>query len=264
MQRIALLLLTALLFSSIAYNQRRLQVVTSAQDWAPETITLNGKVIIAYNDDDHLLIYDDDSITTRYYPTIGGVPLRYHTYDKTSLFRSEIFMSLIDRGTRYLYRFNGTAFRDITIPGRIVSNCIVFGDNLYVLSEIDSRVTLFRYNGSTVAEIPTVELPPSRRYTVFVGNNYLYLHAHGFSTFELDVLKRFNGTTTSTIPYTDLGGGLREVHPVGETGRVYFVFEQRIVYFDGTIATEIYDLIAGSILRELFGGMNCILFHRTR
>ena len=54
MQRITLLLLTALLFSSIAYNQRLLQVLTDAPGSLPETVALNGNVIILGGD-----AYDD-------------------------------------------------------------------------------------------------------------------------------------------------------------------------------------------------------------
>jgi hypothetical protein len=237
MQRITLLLLTALLVSSIAYNQRLLQVLTDANDSHPETVALNGNVIILGGDG--MTIYDDETIVTRNYPNVGGVRLRGIYFGKTPLFRSEIYLTLANGDIRYLYRFNGTVFRRMTIPGTIVSSAIVFGDNLYILSQVDDIIKLFRYDGSTVTEIAGTALPITYGYKMFVGNNYLYLIAQGFDSREPSMAKRFNGITTSTIPYADFYGTLKDVLAIGETGRVYFIINSHIVYFDGTVATEI-------------------------
>ncbi len=237
MQRITLLLLTALFFSSVAYNQRLLQVLTDAPDSYPETFALNGNVIMVHSDG--LKIFDDETIVTRNYPNVGGVRLRFTNLGKSPLFRSEIYMILSNDDIRYVYRFNGTVFRRIAFPGTMVSSCIVFGDNLYVLSQVDGIIKLFRYNGSTISEIPGTSLPVTYGYKMFVGNNYLYLIAQGFDAREPSMAKRFNGISTTTIPYSDFYGTLKDVLAIGETGRVYFIINSVIVYFDGTVATEI-------------------------
>ena len=190
-----------------------------------------------------MTIYDDETIVTRNYPNVGGVRLRPYTVGKTPVYRSEIYMTLSNGDIRYVYRFNGTVFRRIAVPGSMVSNCIVFGDNLYVLSQVGDIVKLFRYNGSTVTEIPGTALPVTYGYKMFVGNNYLYLFAQGFDSREPSMAKRFNGITTSTIPYADFYGTLKDVLAIGETGRVYFIINSLIVYFDGTVATEINNSV---------------------
>jgi len=241
MQRITLLLLTALLFSSIAYNQRLLQVLTDAPSSQPETVALNGDIIILQGEG--VKIYDDETLVTRPYPTVGGARLRGFYFGKAPVFRSEIYLILGNDDTRYVYRFNGTVFRRISVPGTMVTNCVVLGENLYVLSQVGDIVKLFRYNGSTVSEMPGAELPITANYKMFVGNNYLYLFAQGYYAGDPNVAKRFNGSTASTIPYTDLYGTIKDVLAIGETGRVYFFINSLIVYFDGTVATEINNSV---------------------
>jgi hypothetical protein len=235
--------LLAVLLSFVAHAQRFLSTELDPFESNMQTGVLANKVIIAPNSQRSLRSYSDVSFSSFTYPTVSGIPLKFNTYNNPLVnFNLGLYFSL--NGTSgstsvvYLYRFSGSIFTRVVLPGPVWSNCIVYSGNLYFLCNVSGTVTLYRYNGSAATAIASV--PNSTTYKLLVAGSYLYIAGHGLATGTTKFIRRYNGTSVFSLPYSGPGTAVQDAYSVPGTTRVYFTSHERIIYYNGTTVSEVF------------------------
>ncbi len=261
MLRYSFLLCLAVLSLFVASAQRNLETVRDAVNGQAQTVKYNGKILIAGDHDGFMLSYDDVAFTTLTYPTVGGTTLEFHTIkNPLTIYNSAVFFSLKPTTSgsleSYLFRYNGFTFTRITIPGNIISSCIVFADNLFFISRVGTTAKLFRFNG-TVSEVGGGTLPSSAGYELNSSGGFLYISGIQSTTpgsGTVNFIKRYNGSSFFTIPYTGPATNIDEIFSVPGTFRVYFTSHERIVYYDGSTVRQVYfntgEVVRGKMWRN--------------
>jgi hypothetical protein len=156
-------------------------------------------------------------------------------------FRSSLYFILEKTSTanKYLFRFDGSAFHQLLLPGIPVSDPVIFEDNLYVLIQVGRVVKLFGFDGVSLREVAFSEIPMTRTYRLFVAGQYLYLTGNGNPTAQPSTVKRFDGSRFFTLPPF---GGILEIVAIPGTDRIYVnILNQRVLYFDGSVLRIIYE-----------------------
>lgn len=235
--------LLAILLSFSVNAQRFLATVLDPVEPGMQTAVLANKVIIAPNAQRSLMSYNDVAFTSFTYPTVSGIPLKFNTHNNPLVnFNSGLFFSL--NGTSgttsvvYLYRFSGSVFTRILLPGPVISNCIVFSGNLYFLCNVSGWRTLYRYDGTTATALGSV--PYSGNYKLLVADRFLYMTGYGTMTGMTNFIHRFDGTSTVVLPYSDAGTYVDEAYAVPGTSNVYFTSHQRIIYYNGSTVAQVF------------------------
>ncbi|MGB8192113.1 MAG: hypothetical protein WCF67_09355 [Chitinophagaceae bacterium] len=249
-----------LLLSSVSVDaQRFLGTVRDPANPSQQDVVFGGKVLIAGNGDVFMLRYDDAGFTQLNYPVIGGTQLKYSTHrNPPVIYGSAVFFVLnitTTTSTTYLYRFAGTIFTRIIVPGNIRSNCIVYAGNLYFISDVSGVNKLFRYNGTTVTEI-SVSIPGNPASTscqLHVSEGFLYISGFGLATGSAKFIKRYNGTSFLTLPYAGAGTNIQDVYGVPGTSNVYFTSHERIIYYNGSTVSEVYFNAGESVAARMWG-----------
>ena len=248
------LLAFALLFSTILSAQRDLEYVADIETHS-STAVLNDRVLVAGNNNTYLEAFSDEYDLTRYnYPLVSGLPLKYANYKRPiAIYNSQAYLVLHNDTERFLYRFNGSTFTRVTIPGTIVGNPVVFGSYLYFLSLSGSTAQLYRYNGTTASAVGSGTIPATRSYELKVAGGYLYLIGQGYYASEPYTVKRYNGSAATTLPHFTFFNGIDEIYQVGSN--VYFIVGgYRIMHYNGSSITTLFDIEGGNINAAIWRG----------
>ncbi len=153
------LLVAALLIAKTLTAQRDLEYVTDITA-ACHTVTLNNRILISGNGNPYIEAFHSEHGMSRYlFPFVDGDRLTYLSRMQPAVYNSRAYYVLWKGADRYLYQFNGNIFTRLTIPGTIVSNPVVFGDNLYFLLQTGSTIQLHLYNGATVSAVTSGTIP---------------------------------------------------------------------------------------------------------
>ena len=259
MRKFLFIIVLTNIFPLTLLAQRTLEVVSEPFDHINISATsISGAVIIAMQSDQYLLKYNDFSLSRYNYPIVAGSRLSYSRSNPLVTYRSSAYIILNGGGNSFLYAFNGGRFSRISVPGNIVSNAVVYADNLYVLSRDRSLVKLYRYNGASIVEVPTAILPVGGFYELQVEDNSLFMLGMRFPGALNYAVKRYDGTSVFTYPYFEFPIGIKKILPVPGTSSVYFVldiiFGRRIVYFNGSRITRLFDGPADHIEAAMFRG----------
>jgi hypothetical protein len=244
MRRIITLLFPIIALSAVVNAQRLIETVRDPANNSQQNTAFGGRVLIAGNSDTFLLAYNDASFSRYVYPVVSGTRLKFYTTRNPLVnYKSAVYF-LLSKTTAptasYLYRFTGSSFTNIPVPGTIVHGCIVYGDNLYFLSIVSGVTKLFRYNGASVSEVAGSTMPNSTRYALHVTEGYLYVSGHQYHTGTVNFIKRFNGSSFFTLPYSG-PADVEKAYGVPGTTRVYFsVNRERIIYYNGSTVTQVY------------------------
>lgn len=256
MPRIILSLL-ALIVSITVKSERILQTVRDPANPQQQNAVLGGKIRIAGNSDIYMLTYDDVSFTQTNYPIVGGVQMRFDTYNNPLVhYNLALFFSLSTTvgspTSRWVYRYNGSSFTRITHPGNVIGNCIVYGSYLYFMSNVSGTVRLYRYNGSVVTEVTGASIPLSRGYQLFVAEGFLYMTGSSNYTGEVNFIRRYNGTSFLTLPWSTSGTNVQNVYGVPGTNRVYFTSHERILYYNGSSVSQVFFNTGESVIARMW------------
>ena len=246
MRRIITALIIATICNSSAKSERILETVLDPANPQHQNAAYLGRVLIASHGDPFLLNYDDVTFTRIDYPIVSGLQLRFDSYWNPLVhFESAIFFVLGPTPgvytPRYLYRFTGAStFTRIAITGNIVSNCIVYGRQLYFLSDVSGTIRLFRYSGGVVTEVTGAAIPSSTDYRLHATGGNLYITGSAYYTGTSNFIRRYNGTSFLTLPWSDPGTSADQVLGVPGTSRVYFISHERILYYNGTTVRQVF------------------------
>jgi hypothetical protein len=244
MRQIITLLFPIIALTGVVKGQRLIETVLDPANSQQQNTVFGGRVLIAGQSDTFLLAYNDASFTRYNYPVISSSRLRFNTSKNPLVnYKSAVYFGLL-RGTTvvttYLYRFTGSSFTNIPIPGNLVGGCIVYGENMYFLCMVSGVVKLFRYNGATVSEVAGSSMPNAGGYALHVTEGYLYISGYQYYTGTFNFIKRFNGSSFFTLPYSGPAANVENAYGVPGTTRVYFSSRERIIYFNGTSVTQVY------------------------
>lgn len=234
--------------SLASYAQRTLEIV-SPPTYAPHTAaTMKGHCYFIDNTHNHALSrYDGINITDFSFPSRDGVPLvlaRGATNRAPLLsYKDDIYIKLRKNAspfTNYLYRFNGISFTEIRLPGDLVSNHVVYQDQLHMMVSIDDHYELVTYNGITVRTVSGSSSPNNIPVHVVTGNRHLYIQSLTSATPDL-YLKRYNGVNIIDLPVTDATNQRISTAIESGTGeQVFFRFSHgKIQFYNGSILTDI-------------------------
>lgn len=244
MRRIIALLFPIIGFSAVVNAQRLIETVRDPANNSQQNTAFLGRVLIAGQSDTFLLAYNDASFTRYVYPVVSGSRLRFHTSKNPLVnYKSAVYF-ILSRGTttpsNYLYRFTGSSFTNIPVPGNVIPGCVLYGDNLFFLSIVSGVTKLFRYNGATVSEIAGSTMPNSAGYALHVTEGYLYVSGFQYYTGTVNFIKRYNGTGFFTLPYSGPAANVDKAYGVPGTTRVYFSSRERIIYYNGSTVTQVF------------------------
>lgn len=247
--------LLAILFSFSVHAQRFLSTVLDPVEPQNQTAVLGGRVFIAGHNLRFMRIYDDVTFSSFTYPTVSGAALKFDTYNNPLVpYASALYFTLNpspgSTGVVYLYRFSGTIFTRITLPGPVASNCIVYSGNLYFIVNNAGTRTLFRYNGTTATAISSV--PTSTTYKLLVAGSYLYIAGHGLATGTTRFIRRYNGVSSITLPYSGPATLVQDAYAVPGTSNVYFTAHERIIYYNGATVTEVFTNTGESVYARMW------------
>jgi hypothetical protein len=248
--------LLAILISFSVHSQRSLATVLDpAVEGNRQSAVLANKVIIATSAQRSLLSYNDVSFTSFTYPTVSGIPLKFDSYNNPLVhFNLGLYFSLYGTsGTTsvvYLYRFSGSTFTRVLLPGPVISNCIFYSGNLYFLCNVSGWRTLYRYDGTTATALGSV--PYTGSYKLLVTGNFLYIAGYGTMTGMAKFIHRFDGTSTVILPYSGAGTLVQDAYGVPGTSRVYFTAHERIVYYNGSTASEVFFNTGESVYARMW------------
>ncbi|HYE55850.1 MAG TPA: hypothetical protein VD996_13450, partial [Chitinophagaceae bacterium] len=252
MLRIIILCLAVLAINSTR-AQRHLETVRSPAGSEQQNTAYNGKILIGVQGESFLLSYDDVSFTSHAFPIVGGSQLRfYNNNNPLTVFQSAVFLRLTtSTGTAsYLYRFNGTSFSRIIIPGNMIANCVVYGTYLYFLSNVSGTIKLYRYNGS-VSEVPA-SLPNAGGHKLHVAGGYLYITGYAISGSTANFIRRYNGSGFLTLPYSGPGTNVSGIYHVPGTVRAYFTSHERILYYDGSTVRQVFYNVGEPVFARMW------------
>lgn len=242
MSKLLILFLGAALCCSTAYAQRYLDYVGNIGE-ASQSIVLNNKVFLAGNNENVLRIFSGASLTTVEYPMVSGTRLQYRSTYQLAVFGGNVYIVLWNATTPYLYRFNGTTFTPVTIPGTMVTGCVNFGSLLYFMSNDAGTIKLFSYNGTAATAVLSATMPVTGGdYDLKAAGDFLYLIGNWPR-----MVKRYNGSAVTTLPSFTFSR-IEQIIPVPGTGNVYFKLNRPgLAYYNGSTVTTIYDAEGGSI-----------------
>jgi len=244
MRRKTAILLVAIISILSANAERILETVLDPANPQQQNVRYEGKVLIAGHNDSYLLSYDDVTFSHISYPLVAGLAMRFDSYrNPLTQFESAIFFALGptpgSASPRYLFKFNGS-FSRIGITGDINSNCIVYGRNLYYLSNVSGTTRLFRYSAGVVTEVVGASIPVSRSYQLLAAQGNLYITGQATTRGTVNFIRRYNGSSFLTLPWTSAGTNADGVFGVPGTNRVYFTSHERILYYNGTSVSEVF------------------------
>lgn len=251
--------LIALVVFSVAVNaQRLIETVLDPANNQQQNTVYNARVLIAGHSDTFLLAYNDESFSRINYPVVSGTRLRFDTYKNPLVnYKSAVYFSL-KRGTttvtRYLYRFSGsTTFSNIPLPGNMTGGCIVYGDNLYFLCLVAGVTKLYRFNGTAVSEVAGSSLPNSSGYALHVTAGFLYISGYASAAGTVNFIKRFNGSSFFTLPYSGPGANVDQAYGIPGSTRVYFTSHERIIYYNSSSVIQVFSNTGESVSAVLWG-----------
>src|SRR5215203_4434599 len=186
-------------------GQRNLTTVLDPAQPQQQNVLFNTRVLIGGHADSFLLAYNDITFARYNYPIVSGARLKFDTYkNPLTLYKAAVYFCLRATpgmyATGYLYRFSGTGFTRITITGVMITNCIVYGDDLYFLTTSAGTTRLYRYNGTAVSEVGV--MPSSSGYELHVAEGFLYINGYAYAAGTVNFIRRFNGTSFFTLPYS--------------------------------------------------------------
>ena len=258
MRRIITLLSTVIVLSSIVNAQRLIETVRDPANSQQQNTFFNNKVLIAGQSDTFLLTYNDVIFSQINYPVVSGSRLRFDTYkNPLTNYKSAVYFAL-KRGsttvTTYLYRFTGSSFTNIPLPGNITGGCVVYADNLYFLCVVVGVTKLFRYNGTSVSEVAGSALPNSAGYGLHVTAWFLYISGYAYGSGTVNFIKRYNEISFLTLPYAGPGANVQNAYGIPGTNRVYFTSHERIIYYDGISVTQVFFNTGESVSAVMWRG----------
>jgi hypothetical protein len=245
------------IFSCIAsFPQRHLETIRDPANPQQQSVVFNTRVLIAGNTDSFLLRYDDVGFTQLNYPLVSGARLRFYTYRNPLVHYGAHVLFSLHAGASgstdiYLYRFNGTSFSRIVLPGNMRSNCIIYGTYVYFLVNVSGVTRLYRYNG-TVTEVAGGSMPNSANYQLQAAGGYLYAMGVQSGTGTTNFIRRFNGSTFLTLPYSGPGANVQDTYAVPGTPQVYFTSHERILYYDGSTVRQVFSNTGESMYARMW------------
>lgn len=235
--------------------QRFLSTVRDPANPQNQTGVVGGKVIVAGHTDNFLLSYNDVAFTSFTYPIVSGIQLKFDTYNNPLVsYKLALYFKLAttpgSATTVYLYRFSGSAFTRILLPGPVISNCIVYNNNLYFLCDVSGWRTLYRYDGTTATALSSV--PASGNYKLLVTEGFLYIAGYGTAGGTMNFIQRYNGTSAITLPYSGAGTLVQDAYGVPGTSNVYFTSHERIIYYNGSTVTQVFFNTGESVYARMW------------
>ena len=244
MPRNFFLLLMSTLCSFAIKAERILETVLDPANPQQQSVAYRGKLLIAGHGDSYLLSYDDLTFTRTTFPLVSGVRLQFDSYkNPLTHFESAIFFALRPTtGTssnRYLFRYSG-GFTRISITGNIISNCMVYGSYLYFLSDVSGTTRLYRYTRGVVTEVAGAAIPRASGYELHVSGGNMYITGYATRTGTVNFIRRYNGTSFLTLPWSAAGTNVEGVYAIPGTTRVYFISHERILYYNGTTVRQVF------------------------
>ena len=115
-----------------------------------------------------------------------------------------------------------------------------YGGYLYFLSKVSGVMKLYRYRGGVVTEVTGASIPNSGNYKLHVAGDFLYISGHSLSTGTVNFIRRYNGISFFTLPYSGPGTSVDKAYAVTGTARSYFTSHERIIYFDGSTVRQVF------------------------
>ncbi|HKP31201.1 MAG TPA: hypothetical protein VJT83_00660, partial [Chitinophagaceae bacterium] len=187
MPRFLKLLLVAVLCSTTVKGERILETVLDPANNQFQSAKYRSNVLIAGHGDTFMLRYNDIAFSRLLYPIVAGERLKFDTYNNPlTAFEGAIYFSLGPTPgsytTRYLYRHAGGSFGRVPIPGNIISNCAVYGGNMYFLSFVAGTTRLFRHSAGVTSEVSGAAIPSSALYELNVAGDFLYISGSAGTT----------------------------------------------------------------------------------
>ena len=258
MPRIVALVLLALAVSFSSRADRILETVLDPANPQQQNARWGSHLLIAGHSDPYMLRYDDETFTQLNYPIVGGTQLRFDSYhNPITHYNLALYFTLVgtpgSAAPRYLYRYMGSTFTRITISGNILSNCKVYNGLLYFISDVSGTKRLFRFNGSTVTEVMGAFIPNATSYQLFVAEGNLFMTGAAAGSGTSNFIRRYNGTSFITL-WTGSGTNPNEVIGVPGTGRAYFVGHERILHFNASSISQVFNNPGETIYPKLWRG----------
>ena len=259
--RILLILLFAF-FVNQSFAQRNLLELMSS-DAEPFTgATLNTRAYVAEYFAPFMHSYDGTNLITIDFPVKDGNQ-RYFDGGKLVNFNSAIYMLLTSNGLDgYLYRFDGAAFREITVPDWPVE-ILAHKDKLYIMTQpVIGHNQLYVYDGTRMDPVGTLVPNSFINYTFEVAGDYLYYGGVDYTIDGNRVLRRYDGTSLTYLP---LSGHFNVLNIVGIPGTeiAYFNTGRNIRKFDGVNLTTIYTGPSGATISTFLAWRGALYFQVT-
>jgi hypothetical protein len=249
MKKLSLTLSMAVIAITLSLGQRTLEIVTDPMENSFDQIVSGDQAYAAVQNGTRLRRYDGTTLSTFNYPFRDGAQLIFNSkfFDGFLTLGTAVYMILHHRTStnKYLYRFNGTSFTPITLPGNPKSNMVIYRDKIHLLLSTTGGTKLFSYDGITVREVPSSLMPGTGSYLLMTGgSNYLYIDGA--------VLKRYNGGTFRTITGIPTTTGIKKTFQVSGTEQVYFAGSDNVYFYNGTSTYEIFNTpgatVSGGVL----------------
>jgi hypothetical protein len=103
-----------------------------------------------------------------------------------------------------------------------------------------------------VAEVTGSSIPNSAGYGLHVTEGFLYISGYASGTGTVNFIRRYNGASFLVLPYTGPGANVQEAIGVPGTNRVYFTSHERIIYYNGTTASQVFSNTGESVLAKMW------------
>lgn len=251
--------------------------VVNGQSYA---ISIMNNVYYSQLNSDYLSSYNGLTISRFDFPIRAGSRLRYHPFNNEMAVRgADLYMvlhnverydSMVLDTERYLYRFNDGTYEPITLPGKPVSNPVVYQDKIFILIQIGGETKLFWLEGSTYMEVSSSEIPLDPYFNLKTAGQYLISIGYGNGPINM---KRFDGTNIITVPFVTNWIRIRSfnIKAISGTEELYIHMEYstpnyyQLFYFDGAVVREYSDgsdriEVLNNRLHFLSAGSNISIF----